>query len=78
MSVAYQVRIPPMVRRPTTAPETRGTRIHIAASVAERSVLIYLTGGPEGMRVSVGGLNTPLSLLIFLQGKKISATIVST
>ncbi|MEI7649628.1 MAG: hypothetical protein WCJ47_07985, partial [Methanomicrobiales archaeon] len=56
-----------MVRRPTIAPETSGTRIQIAASVAERSVLMYLTGGAELMRVSVEGGLTLLNSRIGLR-----------
>jgi hypothetical protein len=70
LSVAYQLKIPPMVRRPTIAPETSGTRIQIAASVAERSVLMYLTGGAELMRVSVGIF--PISQEIIVSGLNIN------
>jgi CubicO group peptidase (beta-lactamase class C family) len=60
-----------------TAPETTGTRIQVAASAAERSVVIDLTGEPGIMRVSVGdadkGLDPP-SLLLFSAEQKRSAT----
>jgi len=43
-----------MVKNPTAPPEATGSRIQAAARAAERSVLIYLTGEPEVMSVSVG------------------------
>jgi hypothetical protein len=61
LSVEYQSVTPDIVRMPTTAPKTRGMRIHTNANAADRRVILsmYFTTIREEMIVSLQAVSTP-------------------
>ena len=60
MSVVYQSVTPDIVRMPTTAPETRGMRIHTNANATDRREILsmYFTATREEMIVFLQAVST--------------------